>query len=98
MTGTVEELAYPLLLAAHGAPAWLLTIGFGRGEMDWYRVVERLGRSSLVGATVRDPARLPEHLAADEHHADWAGGGFPKRVTPRSSFPALRIEVVTPVA
>jgi hypothetical protein len=73
MTGTVEELAYPLLLAAHGVPAWLLTIGFGRGEMYWYRVVERLGRSSLVGATVRDPSRLPVHLAADEHHADWAG-------------------------
>ena len=73
MTGTVDELAYPLLLAAHGVPPWLLTIGFGHSEMYWYRVVERLGRSSLVGATVRDPARLPEHLAADEHHADWAG-------------------------
>ena len=73
MTGTVEELAYPLLLAAHGVPAWLLTIGFGHSEMYWYRVVERLGRNSLVGTTVRDAARLPAHLAADEHHADWAG-------------------------
>jgi hypothetical protein len=73
MTGTVDELAYPLLLAAHGVPPWLLKIGFGHSEMYWYRVVERLGRSSLVGTTVRDPARLPEHLAADEHHADWAG-------------------------
>ena len=73
MTGTVDELAYPLLLAAHGVPAWLLRIGFGRSEMYWHRVVERLGRSSLVGTTVRDPARLPAHLAADEHHADWAG-------------------------
>src|SRR3954452_17521522 len=41
--------------------------------MYWYRLIERLGRSSLVGATVRDAARLPTHLAADEHHADWAG-------------------------
>jgi len=73
MTGTVDELAYPLLLAAHGVPAWLLKVGFGRSEMYWHRVVERLGRSSLVGTTVRDPARLPEHLAADEHHADWSG-------------------------
>ncbi len=73
MTGTVDELAYPLLLAAHGVPPWLLVIGFGHSEMFWYRVIERLGRSSLVGATVRDPARLPEHLAADEHHVDWAG-------------------------
>jgi hypothetical protein len=74
MTGTVDKLAYPLLLAAHGVPAWLLTIGFGHSDMYWYRVIERLGRSSLVGSTVRDPARLPEHLAADEHHVDWAGG------------------------
>lgn len=73
MTGTVDELAYPLLLAAHGVPPWLLKIGFGHSAMYWYRVIERLGRTSLVGATVRDPARLPEHLAADEHHADWAG-------------------------
>jgi hypothetical protein len=73
MAGTADELAYPLLLAAHGVPAWLLAIGFGHGEMYWHRLVERLGRSSLVGTTVRDPSRLPEHLAADEHHADWAG-------------------------
>ena len=73
MTGTVDELAYPLLLAAHGVPAWLLKVGFGHGEMFWHRLVERLGHSSLVGTTVRDPARLPSHLAADEHHADWAG-------------------------
>jgi hypothetical protein len=73
MTGTVDELSYPLLLASHGVPPWLLKIGFGHSEMYWYRLVERLGRSSLVGATVRDPARLPIHLAADEHHADWAG-------------------------
>jgi hypothetical protein len=73
MTGTVEELAYPLLLAAHGVPAWLLTLGFGHSALFWYRLIERLGRNSLVGTTVRDPARLPAHLAADEHHADWAG-------------------------
>jgi hypothetical protein len=73
MTGTVDQLAYPLLLASHGVPPWLLKIGFGHSEMYWYRLVERLGRNSLVGTTVRDPDRLPEHLAADEHHADWAG-------------------------
>src|SRR4051812_34786086 len=73
MTGTVDQLAYPLLLASHGVPPWLLKVGFGHSEMYWYRLVERLGRSSLVGATVRDPARLPGHLAADEHHVDWAG-------------------------
>ena len=49
MTGTADELAYPLLLAAHGVPPWLLTIGFGHSDMYWYRVIERLGRNSLVG-------------------------------------------------
>lgn len=73
MTGTVDELTFPLLLAAHGVPAWLLVIGFGHSEMFWHRLVERLGRASLVGTTVRDPACLPLHLAADEHHVDWAG-------------------------
>ena len=31
------------------------------------------GRNSLVGTTVRNPERLPQHLVADEHHADWCG-------------------------
>lgn len=73
MTGTVDQLAYPLLLAAHGVPPWLLTIGFGHSDMYWYRIIERLGRNSLLGTTVRNADRLPEHLAADEHHAHWAG-------------------------
>lgn len=73
MMGDVDDLAFPLLLAAHGVPAWLLVTGFGRSEMYWQRILERLGRSSLVGTTVRDPARLPEHLAADEHHGKWSG-------------------------
>lgn len=73
MTGTVENLWYPLLLASYGVPPWLLKVGFGHSDMFWHRLLERLGCSSLVGATVRDPARLPEHLAADEHHVDWSG-------------------------
>ncbi len=49
MTGTVEELAYPLLLAAHGVPAWRLTIGFGQNDLFWYRLIGRLGRSAWSG-------------------------------------------------
>ena len=44
------------------SPPWLLTVGFGRSEMYWYRVVERLGRNSLVGTTVRDPARVARSI------------------------------------
>jgi hypothetical protein len=49
MTGTVDELAYPLLLASYGVPPWLLKIGFGHSEMYWYRIIERLGRNSFGG-------------------------------------------------
>ena len=58
---------------ASGVPPWLLKVGFVHSEMYWYRLVERLGRTGLVGATVGDPARMPEHLADDEHHVDRAG-------------------------
>ncbi len=73
MTATTDDIEYPLLLASLGVPYWVLTLGFGHSDMYWYRLVERIGRNSLVGTTVRDPARLPEHLAADEHHVDWSG-------------------------
>jgi hypothetical protein len=62
-----------LLLASFGVPGWVLTLGFGHSDSYWHRLVERIGRNSLVGTTVRDPKRLPDHLAADEHHVDWGG-------------------------
>lgn len=73
MTGTVENVEHPLMLLAHGVACWLVAEIFGHDEMHWNRHLERLGRNSLVGTTVRIPARLPEHLAAAEHHADWCG-------------------------
>jgi len=73
MTGTTTALEYPLLLASFGVPYWVLTHGFGHTDMYWHRLVERIGRNSLVGTTVRDPKRLPAHLAGDEHHVDWNG-------------------------
>lgn len=73
MTGFADDLEFPLLLVSFGVPAWVLTLGLGHNDMYWYRLVERLGSNSLVGTTLRDPSRLPEHLVADEHHADWGG-------------------------
>lgn len=73
MTGTVEELEHPLLLLSFGVPCWLVTKVFGHNDMFWQRHLERLGRNSLVGSTVRVAERLPTHLVADEHHADWCG-------------------------
>lgn len=73
MTGSVDEIEYPLLLLSYGTPCWLVTKIFGRNDMFWHRHLERLGRNSLVGSTVPVAERLPQHLAADEHHADWCG-------------------------
>ena len=72
-------------------PSWLLTIGFGHSDMYWYRVIEVLGPNSLVGTTVHDPALLPEHLVADEHHADWAGQkGYIRQPLAAAAFWASR--------
>jgi hypothetical protein len=73
MAGTVEGLEHPLLLLSFGVPCWVVTKIFGHHDMFWQRHLERLGRNSLMGTTVRVAERLPTHLAADEHHADWCG-------------------------
>ncbi len=36
--------------------------------MYWYRIYLSLGRASIVGTTIKDPEKLPEHLVADEKH------------------------------
>ncbi|QDV36370.1 hypothetical protein [Tautonia plasticadhaerens] len=41
--------------------------------MYWHRLGRTLGRSGLVGATVKGPERLPGHLVADEKHTTLAG-------------------------
>lgn len=73
MTGTVDELEYPLLLLSIGTPCWIVTQIFGHNDMFWQRLLERLGRNSVVGTTIRNPNRLPQDLVADEHHLDWCG-------------------------
>ncbi len=72
MTGTVEELAYPLLLAAHGVPL------AADDRLRPQRRCTGIASSSGWGGTVwwgPPSATRPAaaHLAADEHHADWAG-------------------------
>ncbi len=46
---------------------------FGRNPMYWYRIYLSLGRASIVGTTIKDAQRLPEHLLADEKHT-WLKG------------------------
>ena len=45
---------------------------FGRNSMYWYRIYLSLGRASIVGTTIKDAQKLPQHLVADEKHT-WLG-------------------------
>jgi hypothetical protein len=67
MTAWTDAAAGPLFLRAFGVPFWALARVFGHDPMYWYRLEVGLGRSSIVGTTVRQAA-IPEHLLADEHH------------------------------
>ena len=65
--GWTNAVGEPLLLRSFGVPFWVLARLYGKYPMYWYRLVEALGRNSLVGTTVRQ-VKLPRHLLADEHH------------------------------
>ncbi len=41
--------------------------------MYWYRLTQHLGRNSIIGTTLKDPDKLPEHLLADEKHRNLNG-------------------------
>ena len=73
MSGLTDQVEYPLRLLAFGVPGWLVAEEFGHNAQYWDRLVERLGRNSLVGTTVCVAERLPRHLSADEHHTRWGG-------------------------
>lgn len=73
MTGYTDEVEKALFLRRWAVPYWALVYVFGRDEQYWYRLENRLGRNSLVGTTVKDPAALPENLLADEKHTRFNG-------------------------
>lgn len=56
-----------------GVAFWGLTYVFGRNDMYWYRLIQHLGGNSIVGTTLKAPAKLPEHLLADKKHTDLNG-------------------------
>lgn len=73
MTGYTDEVEKALFLRRFGVPFWGLTYVFGRNDSYWYRLTASFGRYDIVGTTVKDPARLPEHLLADEKHVHFNG-------------------------
>lgn len=68
MVGYSDEVEKALFLRRFGVPFWALTYVFGRDDMYWQRLVASFGRPEVVGTTVKDPDKLPEHLLADEKH------------------------------
>jgi len=73
MSATVAEAEKALLLMRFHVPYWAIAYVFGRDAMYWYRLQQGLGRFSVVGTTVKTPARLPTDLVADEKHS-WLDG------------------------
>src|SRR3982750_4688770 len=72
LTARTADVEGPLFLRRFGVPFWALARVFGHDPMFWYRLECGLGRSSVVGTTVRQAA-VPEHLVADEHHQSCDG-------------------------
>lgn len=68
MTGYTDDVEMALFLRRFNVPFWALTHVFGRDDMYWQRLVAHFGRYDLVGTTLKDAARLPDHLLADEKH------------------------------
>jgi hypothetical protein len=73
MTGRTQEVDHALFLMRFHVPCWAIAHVFGRDAMYWYRLEQGLGRFSIVGTTVKNPDRLPQHLVADEKHS-WLKG------------------------
>lgn len=73
MTAYTDDVEKALFLRRWSVPHWALTYVFGRDDQYWYRLERRLGHNSLVGTTVKDPAKLPQDLLADEKHTRFNG-------------------------
>jgi hypothetical protein len=73
MVGRTAAVEKALYLRHWGVPFNALVYVFGRDAMYWYRAEMALGRPAIVGSTVKQPEKLPEHVLADEKHT-WALG------------------------
>lgn len=73
MTGYTDEVEKALFLRRFGVPLWGLTYVFGWDDGYWERLSRSFGAYAIVGTTVKDPQKLPEHLLADEKHVHFNG-------------------------
>lgn len=89
-----QEVEKALYLRQWGVPFDALAYVFGRDPMFWYRVCVALGHASVVGTTLKDAAKLPEHLVADEKHS-WLRGKKVYLPTTAAEGCVLGVSVVT---
>lgn len=73
MTGYTDAVEKALFLRRFGVPFWGLTYVFGRDDGYWERLSRSFGYYSIVGTTLKDPQKLPQHLLADEKHVHFNG-------------------------
>jgi len=73
LIGRTDDIERALYLRQWAVPFDALAYVFGRNAMFWYRAWCALGRPSIVGSTIKDASRLPEHLVVDEKHTSLAG-------------------------
>ena len=59
MSGPTEEVEKGLYLRRYGVPYEGLAHVLGHSSKYWYNATQALGRPSIVGTTVKDPAALP---------------------------------------
>jgi len=52
MTAMTDDVELPLFYRKFDVPFQAITKGFGKDNMFWYRMVQSLGRNSIVGTTV----------------------------------------------
>ncbi len=71
--GWTEAVEKALFLRRFDVPFWALTYVFGCDDAYWYRLENHFGRYNLVQTVVKDPAKLPKHLLADEK-VTWLNG------------------------
>jgi hypothetical protein len=68
MAGDTDVVEKALFLRRFGVPFWALAYVFGHNDVYWQRLVVQFGRNDIVGATLKAPEHLPDHLLADEKH------------------------------
>jgi len=71
MTGYTADVADALFLAKW-VPLWALEQVYHIDSSKLYRIINTIGRNSIVGTTIKT-ANIPTHLLADEHYEKCCG-------------------------